>query len=85
MARKSNNPKPKKAPFKVGEVVETDFHFPKNAWAKHRVVAIHESDNYGSGYGVALDPEQKACPCCNRPFERIGGIIDSDWCRKVAE
>lgn len=80
---KSNNPKLKKTPFKVGEVVETDFHYPKRIWAKHRVVAIYKSDKYGSGYGVDLEPMQKTCVCCERPFESIDITIDSAWCRKV--
>jgi len=84
MERKSGG-KLKKAPFKVGETVESDFSYGgkvKRAWIKYRVKAIRRSKRCQSGYSVNLVPLEE-CPCCKRPYRSTERPIDSYWCRKI--
>jgi hypothetical protein len=45
------------------------------------VVGVSESNQYGSGYGVALDGGEK-CPYCQREGTAVQ-YLDSQWVKKV--
>jgi hypothetical protein len=71
--------KPTKPPFKVGDLVTTDFYPPGRNLVR-RVTDCRRDKDCGSGWIVdAEDASDGACPHCRRPKVPDLRQIDSGW------
>jgi len=77
MAKKS------KKPFKIGDLVKTDFDGMEGlpTTATFVVADIFKSDSQ-SGWVVFTNPVKDKCDCCNRSFPTLPRL-DSDWYTKA--
>ena len=66
-------------PFKVGDLVTTDF-YPPGRNLVHRVTSCRRDAHCQSGWIVdAEDARNGACPHCGRPMAPSLRQIDSSW------
>ncbi len=77
-----------KAPFKVGDLVTTEFTQNSNAEGTElvvrKVISVMKDIICGSGWRVGADAGE-SCPTCGRYFAVNTGDIDSTWFKKVTD
>jgi hypothetical protein len=71
----------KKAPFKVGDKVTTDYRLDYSAVVR-TILSVRKDKRCSSGYALEMDGGE-ACPTCNRPPDYLIYGVDSEWAKKV--
>ncbi len=71
-----------KAPFKVGDLVTTDWDLQHDYSIIRKIINIHKDATRGSGWRASVDAGEP-CPHCNRYYADTIEGIDGSWFIKM--
>jgi hypothetical protein len=71
----------KKYPFKVGDLVTSDYHGNEISVVR-KIIFIAADSSCGSGFRVSADAGIP-CKTCGKTFGRVISGVDSPWFKKV--